>query len=397
VAEALARFRPDRRVGTETVTLADALGRVPADAIVAPHDLPGFARATVDGYAVRAVDTYGASEGLPAYLDVVGAVHMGAAPDITVRAGAVVSIPTGGALPDGADAVVMVEHTARTMDQTIELTRPVAPGDGLVRADDDVAAGGLLAPAGRPLRAQDIGVLAAAGITTLTVRPRPRVTIVSTGDEVVPPETPHLAPGQVRDATASALAAMVRQAGGAAHVHGIEPDDPARLGAALTAAVATSDLVVVSAGSSVGARDQTAEVIARLGPPGVWCHGLAIKPGKPTVLAQVGDVPVVGLPGNPMSALVVFRMIGVPLLHQVGGITAPPPRPLVDARLTRDVPSAAGRLDVVQVRLDDGDAEPIFGKSALLAVMVRADGFIVVDEDATGLYAGTAVQVERYV
>src|SRR6516162_11236658 len=206
VAEALAGFRPARRTGAETIPLADALHRVPAAALTAPHPLPGFARSTVDGYAVRAADTYGVSEGLPGYLDVTGAIRMGAEPGVTVGPGTVASMPTGGMLPPGADAVVMVEYTQEVAAGTIEVVRPVAPGDGVVRADEDAAAGGELVPAGRPLRAQDLGMLAAAGVTSVGVHARPRVTVFSTGDEVVPPETGELRPGQVRDATAIALA-----------------------------------------------------------------------------------------------------------------------------------------------------------------------------------------------
>src|SRR4051795_11840365 len=189
VAETLAGFRPARRTATETVALEDAHRRVPAEAVRAPHDLPGFARSTVDGYAVRAADTYGASEGLPSYLDVSGSVAMGRAPEVAVAPGAAVAIPTGAVLPEGADAVVMVEHTQEAMPGTIEVVRPAAPGDGMVRADEDARAGDELLPAGRPLRAQDVGVLAAAGATSVRVFARPRVAILSTGDEVVPPRT----------------------------------------------------------------------------------------------------------------------------------------------------------------------------------------------------------------
>jgi len=378
------------------VPLSAALHRVPAGPVLAPHPLPGFARATVDGYAVRAADTYGASEGLPGYLDVTGAVLMGTEPTVTVRQGTAVSMPTGGALPPGADAVVMIEYTQQAMPGTIEVVRPVAPGEGLVRADEDAAVGADLVPAGRPLRAQDLGMLAAAGVTELAVRARPLVTIFSTGDEVVPPETTALRPGQVRDATATALAAMVRDAGGEPAAGGIVPDDQAALEAALAAALPCSDLLVISAGSSVGARDETASAVARLGPPGVWCHGLAIKPGKPTLLAECGDVPIIGLPGNPRSALVVFRLLGVPLLYLVGGCTMPPPEPAVRARLGRDLASAAGRLDVIQVRLRDGVAEPLFGQSALLSMLTAADGYLVIPEDATGLDADAEVEVTLY-
>jgi len=396
VAEALAGFRPARRTAAQSVPLGQARHRVPVAAVAAPHPLPGFARSTVDGYAVRAADTYGVSEGLPGYLDVAGAVRMGEAPDVTVGPGTVVSMPTGGVLPPGADAVVMVEYTQEAAPGTIEVVRPVAPGDGVVRADEDAAAGADLVLAGRPLRAQDLGMLAAAGVTAVTVHARPRVAVLSTGDEVVPPETASLRPGQVRDATAVALAAMIADAGGEPRPGGIVPDDAAALEAALRAALTDSDLIVVSAGSSVGARDETAAAVARLGPPGIWCHGLAIRPGKPTLLAECAGVPVIGLPGNPRSALVVFRLIGVPLVRRVGGCASVPPEPVVRARLERDLASAAGRLDVVQVRLREGLAAPVFGLSALLSVLTAADGYVIVPEDATGLDAGSEVEVTLY-
>jgi molybdopterin molybdotransferase len=336
------------------------------------------------------------SEGLPGYLDVAGAVRMGSEPEVTVAPGTAVAMPTGGVLPAGADAVVMVEYTQEAMPGTIEVTRPVAPGEGVVRADEDAAIGAELVPAGRPLRPQDLGMLAAAGITQVSVHTRPRVTVFSTGDEVVPPDTAQLRPGQVRDATATALAGLITQAGGEACPGGIVPDDQAALEAALRGALPASDMIVISAGSSVGARDETAAAVARLGPPGIWCHGLAIRPGKPTLLAECADVPVIGLPGNPRSALVVFRLIGIPLVHQVGGCTSPPTEPVLRARLARDVASAAGRLDVVQVRLDKGLAVPLFGLSALLSILTAADGYVVVPEEATGLGSGTDVDVTLY-
>ena len=258
-------------------------------------------------------------------------------------------------------------------------------------------------------------MLAAAGLTEIPVNARPRVTIVSTGDELVPPGTPELPTGRVRDATAPALAALVREAGGDPHFAGIVPDDREALASTLRAALRKrepstlrkgsdplegllpeSDVVVVSAGSSVGARDETAAAIASLGEPGIWCHGLALRPGKPTLLADCGGVPVIGLPGNPRSALVVFRLIGMPIVRQVGGCTDPPPEPTVRARLERDLPSAAGRLDVVQVRVAGGEAIPLFGSSSLLSILTAADGYVVVPEAATGLAAGSEVEVMLY-
>ena len=372
-----------------------ARGRVLADEVLAPAEVPGFARASVDGYAVRARDTYGASEGLPTLLDLHGSVPMGVAPERPLPAGGAMGIATGGALPAEADAVVMVEHTAETMPGSVEVTRPAAPGDGAVRPDEDLGAGAVVAAAGRPLRPQELALLAAAGATRVQVFARPRVAILSTGDELVPADD-RPGPGQVRDSTSAGLAALVEEAGGLPDLRGIVPDDTERLREALEQAVATADLVLVSAGSSVGARDSTAAAVAALGPPGIWCHGLRLKPGKPTLLAEAGDVPVIGLPGNPQSALVVFRLLGLDLVRRVGGCLRPPPPRTAGARLERDVPSVAGRYDVVQVRLEGGVAMPVFGRSALLSPLVGADGFVRVEEDAGGLYAGAEVEVELY-
>ena len=397
VGEALAGFRPARRTGPERISLAECLGRVPAEPVRAPQALPGFARATVDGFAVRAADTYGVSDGQPGYLDLAGEARMGRPPDAALRPGAAIAIATGAPLPPGADAVVKVEHTQSTLPGLIEVVRPATPGEGMVRPDEDAAAGAELARPGRPLRAADLGMLAAAGVTEVLVRARPRVAIVSTGDELVPSETAELETGQVRDATAPALAALVREAGGEPSFAGIVPDEREALEATMRRALAHGcDLLVVSAGSSVGARDETASAIASLGEPGIWCHGLAFRPGKPTLLAECGGVPVIGLPGNPRSALVVFRLIGMPLVRLVGGCTDPPPEPTVRARLARDLPSAAGRLDVVQVTLDEGVATPLFGSSALLSILARADGYVVVPEAATGLPGGAEVEVTPY-
>jgi molybdopterin molybdotransferase len=408
VSEALTGFRPARRTPVETIPLDDALGRVPAESIAASHALPGFARATVDGFAVRAADTYGASEGLPGYLDLAGEARMGRPPESEVRPGTAVSIATGAPLPPGADAVLKIEHTQAATQELLEVLRPVTPGEGMVRADEDAAPGTEVVRAGRPLRSQDLGMLAAAGIAELPVHARPRVSIVSTGDELVPATEANLETGQVRDSSAPALAALVREAGGEPQLAGIVADDRNALATKLRTTLNVEgsdpvkgssrgcDVLVVSAGSSVGARDETAAAIASLGEPGIWCHGLAFRPGKPTLLADCGGVPVIGLPGNPRSALVVFRLIGVPIVRLIGGCTEPPREPSVRARLARNLPSAAGRLDVVQVRLDGDRAEPLFGSSSLLSILTAADGYVVVPEPATGLAAGSEVEVMLY-
>jgi molybdopterin molybdotransferase len=397
VTQALSEFRPGHITPVETVSLGAASGRVPETEIVARDPLPGFDRSSVDGYAVRARDTFGASESIPSYLRVTGAVRMGAAAEDEVGPGAAVAIPTGGMLPPGADAIVMIEHTLQAMTGTVEVVRPVAPGENVVRHDEDAAAGDPIVQPGRPLRAQDMAMLAAAGIVKIAVHAVPRVTILATGDEVDSPDALALAPGHVRDALSVSIGALVREAGGEPAPAQIVPDDDGALQEALRDVVARSDLVVVCAGSSVGARDQTAGAIAALPGAEMWCHGLAIKPGKPTLLAHAHGIPLIGLPGNPRSALVVFRLIGMPLVRLVGGWTVEPHPRTAQARLSRDLPSAAGRLDVVQVRLGgDAVAEPIFGPSALLSVLTAADGFVLVPEDANGLSAGEPVEVVLY-
>jgi len=396
VSDALAGFRPSHRAPAETVALAQAGGRVPTAAIVARAALPGFDRSSVDGYAVRARDTFGASEGIPAYLRVTGAVRMGTSAQDDVVGQTAVAIPTGGMLPPGADAVVMIEHSQEAMPGTVEVVRPVAPGENVVRSDEDAAPGATLVSPGRPLRAQDVAMLAAAGVSEIAVHAAPQVTVLATGDEVVTPDTPALAPGQVRDALSASIGVLIHEAGGLPVSAAIVPDDRDQLRDALAEAVTTSDFVVICAGSSVGGRDETAAAVASLPDSEIWCHGLAIKPGKPTLLARSGEIPIIGLPGNPRSALVIFRTIGMPLLRRVGGWSVEPRPGSIRARLSRDLPSAAGRLDVVQVRLRDDEAEPIFGPSALLSVLTAADGYVIVEEDANGLSAGDAVDVIPY-
>ncbi|MHB1134093.1 MAG: molybdopterin molybdotransferase MoeA, partial [Chloroflexota bacterium] len=283
----------------EQVDLAAALGRVTAAAIPSPSDLPSFPRSTMDGYAVRAEDTYGASEGLPALLRLAGEVPMGRATALQLARGEALLIHTGGMLPPGADAVVMVEQTQRYGEE-VEVYRPVAIGENAVQVGEDVRRGEAILPAGQRLRAQDLGALAALGVTTVSVAARPRVAVLATGDEVVAPQR-QPAPGQVRDVNSTLLAALIRRAGGEPLSLGIAPDDWQHLTRLTRAGLAAADALVVAAGSSVSTRDMTARAIAELGQPGVLVHGVALRPGKPTILAVADGKPVFGLPGNPVS------------------------------------------------------------------------------------------------
>ena len=385
------------RVETEEVPTAEALGRVLAEAVHAQEPIPGFPRSTVDGYAVRAADTHGASDSLPAYLQVVGEVPMGAAPDFEIGPGQAALIHTGGMLPPGADAVVMVEYTQQSREDEVEVLRAVAVGENVIQPGEDVVAGQEVMPAGVRLRPAEIGGLMALGRTRVRVARRPRVGILSTGDEVVPPDRA-LQPGQVRDVNSYTIAALVQERGGVPVRYGILPDDYQALLTAARRAFEETDMVVITAGSSASTRDMTVQVLNALGEPGVLVHGLRIKPGKPTILAVAEGRPLLGLPGNPVSALVNAWHLVVPALDQLQGVSVTRPRPRVRARLSGNLTSEAGREEWYPVRVrrtPDGtfEAQPIHYKSNLIFRLVWADGLVPVPENATGLPAGAEVEV----
>jgi len=387
-----AGFEP---VGAARIPLEQALGRFLSEDLVADRDLPGFDRATMDGYAVSAASTYGASEGNPAYLNLVGAVGMGQTPDHRVGPGQASRIATGGMLPEGADAVVMIEHAEAVDDTTLEVYRSVAPGQYMVARDEDAAKGEVLLPAGRRLRAQEIGLLAACGRVSVRVFDVPRVGIISTGDEVVP-VTAEPAPGQVRDVNAYTLTALVAQAGGAPERYGIVKDRYEDLLDVCRRALAENDMVLVSGGSSVGTRDLTEAVLSALSESSILVHGVSISPGKPTILARCGIKAFWGLPGHVTSAMVVFMVLVRPFLIHIGGGTGESPV-RVRARLARNVASAQGRVDYVRVRLTEKRgqlwAEPILGASGLIRTMIAADGLMAVDLNSEGLERGAEVEV----
>jgi len=375
----------------EDVDTDSALDRVLARDVASPADLPTFARSTMDGFAVRATDTFGASEGLPAYLRLVGEVLMGRAADADLTTGDCVRIATGGMLPPAADAVVMVEQTQEASDGTIEVLRAVAPGENVVQVGEDVRTGDPILRRGQQLRPQDIGGLGALGITRVCAARRLRVGIVSGGDELVDP-LHEPGPGQIRDINSYTLAALVRRAGHEPCLAGIVPDEYTALEAAARQALASSDVVILSAGSSVSTRDMTATVIESLGSPGVLVHGVSLKPGKPTILAMCEGKAVFGLPGNPVSCMVTFDLFVAPTLAHLSGADTTPRR-TVTARLARNIASATGREDYIQVRLEDGAAIPVFGKSNLIFTLIRADGMLKIPLDVGGLAAGAQVEV----
>lgn len=399
-------------LSSETIKTAEALGRVTAVSIAAPHPLPQFRRSTMDGYAVRAADTHGATESLPAFLQVIGEVPMGQAAAVALQPGQAALVHTGGMLPDTADAVVQVEHTqvignplsaigepSPDFPFEIEIFKAVAVGQNVLQVGEDVVESSQILPAGHRLRAQDIGGLLALGLTQVAVSRQPRVGILATGDEVIPPDQP-AGPGQIRDINSYTVAGMVQQAGGTPVFGGIIPDDYDALHMAAVELLTGCDMLVLSAGSSVSIRDMTVQVIEALGEPGVLLHGVATRPGKPTIVGMVGHKPVLGLPGNPVSAIVQFDMFGTPAIYRLQGMVQMPPHGVVWARLSQNIASESGREDYVPARLEqsvDGVvATPVFGKSNLIYTLVNADGLIKVPLNKNGLQAGEWVHVRIF-
>jgi len=383
----------------ESIDIISSLGRILAEDIHAPHALPEFERSTVDGYAVRSSDTHGASDSLPAYLILVGEVPMGAAPAFEIEEGQCALIHTGGMIPRGADAVVMIEYTQSAHENEIEILHAVADGENVIHIGEDVSKGQLVLQKGTLIRPAEIGGLMALGFTSIRVAKMVKVGLISTGDEVIEPnQSPR--PGQVRDINSYTLGALVEKNGGEAFRYGIIRDQFDELKKAAAKALSECDIVIITAGSSASTRDMTADVIRQLGEPGVLVHGINTRPGKPTILGVCKGKAVIGLPGNPVSALVNGYLFVLPVIEKLLG-KMPKPKPSVQAKLTINLSSLAGREDWWPVMLSNSGersaasykAEPIFGKSNLIFNLAIADGLLRIHPDATGLSAGEIVEV----
>ncbi|MBI5591009.1 MAG: molybdopterin molybdotransferase MoeA [Deltaproteobacteria bacterium] len=382
----------------EPVPLMDAFERILAESVQATENLPDFRRSTMDGYAVRASSTFGATENNPAFLTVKGTALMGEIPDFSIGGGEACRISTGGMLPDGADSVVMIEHTEAMDATTIEVYRSAAPGQHVIEPGEDFLKDETLLAGGRRLRAQEIGLLAAFGRDAPRVYRKPVVAIISTGDEVVP-VTENPAPGKIRDINTYTLAGMVKACGAVPVSYGIIPDNGDSLHQTLSLALKASDMVLISGGSSVGVRDVTIEALSALPQTRILFHGISISPGKPTILAESQKKALFGLPGHVVSAMVVFLKIVKPFIEHLSGIKAPDSQNIrVPAHLSRNLSSAQGRVDYVRVKLKTIDgklvADPVLGKSGLINTMVKADGLIEISLNVEGLDQGEPVEVE---
>lgn len=388
----------------ETLALDSACGHMLATALQAPEAVPHFDRALMDGYAVRARSTFGASETLPALLEICGEVTMGVGTSLTVEPGQAVAIPTGGMLPTGADAVVMVEYTQLLDAQTLEVTRAVAPGENILKQGEDIALGEELLPRGCCLRPQDVGMLAALGIDRVTVHRRPRVAVISTGDEVVPIATSLLPPGKIRDVNRYSLAAEIQEMGAVVGFQAAVEDRLEALIETCREAFVDHDVVMLSGGSSVGMRDFTVRILEGFAEAELLVHGVAIRPGKPTILARIGKKIFWGLPGQPVSALMVCRALVLPSLAVLQGMAGEGSALEVGNTrhgiLTGRLPSVHGRTDYVPVALArDGDAvlvRPLFGKSAMISVLGRADGYVIIPAHVEGFDAGSRVEAHLF-
>jgi molybdopterin molybdotransferase len=395
VKETIRGFAP---LETEDIRLQDAWGRVLAADLVVPGDLPPCDLSTMDGYALQAKDSFGASESSPALLEVTGEVLMGERPSVAVKPGEAIKIPTGGVLPEGADAVVMVEHTQFIDEHTIQVYRTAAPGENVMQQGEDLKTGEHILEQGLLLRPQELGLLALVGSAHVAVYRQPRVGIIATGDELVPIDaTPTI--GQLRDTNTYTATALTQQANALPQSLGIVKDDLGALRERLAAGLQTCDVVAVSGGSSVGTRDLTIQAIETIPDAEILVHGVAVSPGKPTILARAGTKIIWGLPGHQVSAMVIFMVLVIPSLWRLAGRRdweGPYGWPL-RAIASRNIPSAQGREDYVRVSLHEKDgtliAHPLFGKSGVISTMVKGNGLLRIPMDSEGVQEGASVEV----
>lgn len=390
-----ANFAPLQK--TVALSLKDAIHHILAEDVYSKEQIPPFARSSVDGYAVQAKTTFGASESMPAFLNITGKIQMGKKAEHPLHEGQAQYIPTGGMLPEGADSIVMIEHVEEVGD-LLNVYRQVAPGENMIRAGDDVQIDDLVLAKGSQLRPQELGVLAAIGVSKVTVYPKPVVGILSTGDEIVPPEKAELSLGEIRDINSIMIGSRLQQQGAKVIYGGIVQDEYEAFLSRAEALFDQVDFLVLSGGSSVGTRDFTVHVLEALGEPGVLVHGVATKPGKPTLVGKSKGKPILGLPGHPVSALIMLDLLGVPILKRLQGQQNPSFDRMLSARITRNVPSAVGRTDYIRVRIEEREdglwAAPVFGKSSLVSTMVESDGIVEISANKEGILAGDWVKVK---
>ncbi len=381
----------------ENIPLLDAAGRILSKDMISKENLPDFSRSVMDGYAVQASSTFGASDGNPAFLNIIGAIAMGETPALTIGPGEAARIPTGGMLPKGADSVVMVEHAEEIDDTALEVYKSVAPGQNMIEIGEDFKKNTPLLFKNSRIRAQESGLLAAFGVHQVPVFKKPVIGIISTGDEIIPIDR-HPGPAEIRDINTYTLNSLVSESGGVPLPLGIVRDHYNDLLKKCILALEKTDMVLISGGSSVGNRDFTIKAISALPESDIMVHGIAISPGKPTILARAGTKAVWGLPGHVVSSMVVYHAVVKPFIEHISGLSGKVRHHFhVPAKISRNISSAQGRVDFIRVRLfQDNDqlwADPILGKSALINTMVKADGLIKIPLNSEGIEKGTWISV----
>lgn len=385
----------DLQLSTELIGVEQAVGRTAAEDVYSKYDIPDFNRSTVDGYAIVASDTFGVTESIPVFLDVLGQVEMGSSTDLVVSKGKAVYVPTGGMVPQGADAMIMIEHIEEMDSKTIAAYSATAPGENVIKIGDDVRIGELLVGKGRLIRPQDIGVLASAGVEYIRVYDKPKVAVISTGDEVAHPFG-EIKYGEIRDINTYTLSAMLEEMGADITVKTVIKDEYELLRLAVEKALESSHIVIISGGSSVGVKDVTARVIDDMGEPGVFVHGMAVKPGKPTIVGKARGKALFGLPGHPVSAIIVFKVLVGSLLAKL--MNRENQRLLIPAVCSSNVHSSPGKETFQMVELQQTEngylAVPLYGKSGAISLVSKAQGFVRIHHNKEGISKGEMIMVE---
>lgn len=400
--ELLLSFGPFKTPNKIVLPLNECYGSITSEDIIAPEDLPSFNRSTVDGFAVNSADTFGATESFPAYLNIKGEILMGEEPHFKLGKGEVAKISTGGMLPKGADSVVMLEHTQIIDEKTIEVLKPVSPQENVIQIGEDVKKGECIFKSGHRLRPQDVGALAGLGVTEIWVYEKPIVSIISTGDEIVPPDKP-IRPGQVRDINSYTLTGLILEKGAIPLKKGLFIDNYTIIKDAVTESLRDSHMVLITGGSSVGTKDVTEKVINDIGKPGVLFHGVSLKPGKPLIGGIVDHIPIFGLPGHPAAVNICFRVFIEPILDSISGLKENrlyKEKKFIKARIAKKISSSPGREEHIGVKLEERNGEiwaiPLLGKSGLITTLTNADGTAIIPLRKLGVEEGEIVDVRLF-
>jgi molybdopterin molybdotransferase len=395
VLEKMEHHFGDIKLDVELMNIEECVGRTAAEDVYSDYHIPDFNRSTVDGYAIVASDTFGVNDSIPVFIDVIGQVEMGKSTDIVISKGKTAYVPTGGMVPPGADAMIMIEHIEEMDSRTIAAYASTAPGENIIKVGDDVTKGDKLIHKGKLIRPQDVGVLTAAGIRQISVFEKPRTAVISTGDEIADPFG-NLQFGEVRDINTYTISAMLEEMGAAVTVKSVIKDEYELLKSAVEAALGNNHIIIISGGSSVGTKDVTAKVIDAMGEPGVFVHGMAVKPGKPTIVGKAKGKALFGLPGHPVSAIIVFKVL---IGHYIAKLMERENFKFqIPAMCSVNVHSSPGKETFQMVELQRVEkgyiAVPLYGKSGAISLVSRAQGYIRIPQNTEGINKGESVMVE---